>query len=114
MRPATLPYGSRDFSKRHDLRPQAVPANRASRSVLGRGIGLALAAFALGLLLANRNSIASRYLMMIPFMMAVAAIFDTARSMRVTWDFHHGGVVLLLYADMMRLTLIAVWTIWPT
>ena len=113
MKQQALPWPDQDRSAPYERQHTSLAAYSASRSVLGRSMAMALAALVLGLLLTTRNSSASRYMMAFPFALALTATWDTARSMRVTWDLHHGGVVLLLYADMMLLTLIAVWTIWP-
>ncbi len=44
-------------------------------------------------------------LLALPVLMAMGGMTDTARCMRTRWDFYHGGVLLLLYADLMVLVL---------
>ncbi|AFL88451.1 hypothetical protein Terro_2549 [Terriglobus roseus DSM 18391] len=83
------------------------------RSHLARGAALACGAFVLALLLRFYGWDAGRWLMAGPFTLCLIATSDAVRSMHVRWDLHHGGVLFLLYADMMLLTLIAVWTVWP-
>jgi hypothetical protein len=39
-------------------------------------------------------------------MLSLAGAGDTARCMRKQWDFYHAGVLLLLYADLMAITLL--------
>jgi hypothetical protein len=39
-------------------------------------------------------------------LVASAGAADTARCMRRRWDWYHGGVILLLYADLMVLVLL--------
>ncbi len=51
--------------------------------------------------------------MLLAFVLCAAALVDFSRSLRVRWDLYHGGVVFMLYTDMMILTLIAVLTVWP-
>ncbi len=42
-----------------------------------------------------------------PMLVTCAATWDTARCLRKRWDFYHGGVLLLLYVDLMVLLMIA-------
>jgi len=38
---------------------------------------------------------------------ACAATWDTARCLQKRWSFYHGGVLLLLYVDLMVLLMIS-------
>jgi hypothetical protein len=41
------------------------------------------------------------------FLLACAATWDTARCLQKRWSFYHGGVLLLLYVDLMILLMIS-------
>lgn len=40
-------------------------------------------------------------------LIACAATWDTARCLQKRWSFYHGGVLLLLYVDLMILLMIS-------
>jgi hypothetical protein len=42
-----------------------------------------------------------------PLLLACAATWDTARCLQKRWSFYHGGVLLLLYVDLMILLMIS-------
>jgi hypothetical protein len=90
-----------------------LPRFRRSGSKLTRSVLFAVAAIGCALLLRSQGWIANPWSMSVPLALCLAAVRDAIASMRVRWDLHHGGVLFLLYADMMLLTLIAVWMIWP-
>lgn len=96
-----------------DLSPTRSQARSTPRSRVARGATFACTGLMIALYLRTRGPGTDRWLMVVPFLLCVAATGDMVRSMHVRWDLHHGGVLLLLYADMMLLTLIAVWTVWP-
>ena len=45
--------------------------------------------------------------LIVPFLTACAATLDTARCLQKRWSFYHGGVILLLYVDLMILLMIS-------
>ncbi len=51
--------------------------------------------------------------MVFPVLLTLIGIFDTARCMRKRWDFYHAGVLLLLYADVMALSLLTFLFLYP-
>jgi hypothetical protein len=42
-----------------------------------------------------------------PLLVTAAATWDTTRCLQRRWNFYHGGVILLLYVDLMVLLMIA-------
>jgi hypothetical protein len=42
-----------------------------------------------------------------PLLTACAATWDTARCLQRRWSFYHGGVILLIYVDLMILLMIS-------
>jgi len=49
----------------------------------------------------------------LPALVCVAGTIDTARCMRKTWSFYHGGVLLCLYIDLMVLVAILFFLFYP-
>jgi hypothetical protein len=45
--------------------------------------------------------------LIVPLLIACAATWDTARCLQKRWSFYHGGVILLLYVDLMILLMIS-------
>jgi hypothetical protein len=43
----------------------------------------------------------------VPLLLASAATWDTARCLQKRWSFYHGGVILLIYVDLMILLMIS-------
>ncbi|WP_263376904.1 permease [Granulicella aggregans] len=68
-----------------------------------------LAAFPLSGFPHNR---ATLYLV-IPALLAVAGTADTVRCIRRRWSFYHAGVLLCIYMDLMAVTLILVFLLYP-
>ena len=58
---------------------------------------------------ANRPNL----LLVFPLLAALAGTLDTARNMRRRWGWYHGGVVLLLYTELMVLSMIAFFWLYP-
>ena len=48
-----------------------------------------------------------------PFLITCAATWDTARCLQKRWSFYHGGVILLIYVDLMILLMISFLLIAP-
>jgi hypothetical protein len=51
--------------------------------------------------------------MVVPWLAACLATWDTARCLQKRWNFYHGGVILLLYVDLMVLLMITVLALAP-
>ncbi|SEB42130.1 hypothetical protein [Terriglobus roseus] len=116
LTPKPVPANSTPYNGRLPYRvlpPTRYRSARRPRTYVARGVMFAFAGFLCAAFLRVHGSEANRWLMVLPFILCMAATRDAVRSMHVSWDLHHGGVLFLLYADMMLLTLIAVWTIWP-
>jgi hypothetical protein len=45
--------------------------------------------------------------LIVPLLVVCAATWDTARCLQKRWSFYHGGVILLLYVDLMILLMIS-------
>jgi hypothetical protein len=51
--------------------------------------------------------------LVIPTLLAIAGTVDTVRCIRRRWSFYHAGVILCIYMDLMALTLILVFLLYP-
>ena len=51
--------------------------------------------------------------LLLPLAATIAGAWDTARCLQKRWGFYHGGVLLLLYVDLMILVLILVFLLAP-
>ena len=81
---------------------------RLRQHSLVRGIVLAVGAFAMSLELAgfpDINALHSSHWQFLPVILAVWGMAETARCLGRRWSFYHGGVLILLYADLMILAM---------
>ncbi len=52
-------------------------------------------------------------LLILPALTAIAGTADTVRCMQRRWSFYHGGVLLLIYMDLMALCMILFLLLYP-
>ena len=86
--------------------------NPRSRSLL-RGCLLVLSSLAAALLLAGFPNDHPTPLLVFPVLVALAGTIDTVRCMQRRWSFYHGGVLLLIYMDLMALCMILFLLLYP-
>jgi hypothetical protein len=86
--------------------------NPRSRSLL-RGnllvLGSLLAAFFLSDFPRNRPTL----LLAIPALLSLFGTVDTVRCMKPRWSFYHGGVLLCIYMDLMAVSMIIFFFLYP-
>jgi len=51
--------------------------------------------------------------LILPLVLAFGGTLDTMRCLRLRWSFYHGGVILLLYMDIMALAMILFLLFYP-
>lgn len=89
---------------------------RLRQKSLARGAALSLTAFLFSLRLAGfpniENLHGSRW-QLACFVLAIGGMFDIARCLQRRWNFYHGGVLLLLYTNLIILAMIALFAIYP-
>ena len=83
------------------------------RPSLLRGCLLVGLSFLLALLMADFPANRANPFLFLPFFLAATGTIDTARNMRRRWSWYHGGVVLCVYADLMVLSMIAFFWLYP-
>ena len=83
------------------------------RPSLLRGCVLVAGSFSVSLLMADFPANRANPLLFLPLLIAGCGTIDTARNMRRRWTWYHGGVVLCLYAELMVLSMIAFFWLYP-
>ncbi len=86
--------------------------NPRKRSLL-RGSLLVLASLAAAILLSHFPQIHPTPLLVFPTLVAAAGTADTVRCMQRRWSLYHGGVLLLIYMDLMALCMILFLLLYP-
>lgn len=72
-----------------------------------------VASLAMALLCVGFPNVHASGWMVIPAAGAVLGTFETTRCLRRRWSFYHGGVMLLLYADILVLAVIFFLLLYP-
>ena len=81
-----------------------------------RGIVLSLAAFVASLLLAgfpHIENLHGSHWQIVALFAAAWGMAETGRCMRGKWSLYHAGVLILLYSDLVILTLIVFLVAYP-
>ena len=89
---------------------------RIRQRSLVRGILLSLSAFVASLLLAGFPHIENLHgssWQVVSLLVAAWGMAETARCIRGKWSLYHAGVLILLYSDLMILTLIVFLVAYP-
>jgi cobalamin biosynthesis protein CobD/CbiB len=86
--------------------------NPRKRSLL-RGILLVVLSLGLAVRLSGFPAVQPHPLLIIPTLIAMAGTADTVRCMQRRWSFYHGGVLLLIYMDLMALCMILFLLLYP-
>jgi hypothetical protein len=83
------------------------------RKSLLRGTVLVLGSLALAIRWAGFPEAHPTPRLALPTLLALVGTLDTMRCLRLRWSFYHGGVILLLYMDIMALAMILFLLIYP-
>lgn len=86
--------------------------NPRRRSLL-RGILLVLLSLGFALLISGFPVIHTNPFLTLPVLVAVGGTIDTVRCMQRRWSLYHGGVLLLIYMDLMALCMILFLLLYP-
>ena len=86
--------------------------NPRKRSLL-RGSLLVLLSLAGSLLISGFPLVRTNPFLVLPALIALLGIADTVRCMQRRWSFYHGGVLLCLYMDLMAITLVLFFLLYP-
>jgi hypothetical protein len=80
---------------------------------LPRGILLVLTSLLAALLLSGFPQLHATPILILPALAAAVGTADTVRCMQRRWSFYHGGVILLIYMDLMALCMILFLLLYP-
>jgi len=83
------------------------------RRSLVRGTVLVLGSFVAAFPLSGFPHPHPTLLLVIPAVLALLGTFDHIRCMQPRWNFYHGGVILLIYMDLMAVCLILFFLLFP-
>jgi hypothetical protein len=86
--------------------------NPRKRSLL-RGSLLVILSMAAAVYLSGFPNTHPSLLIIVPAVVAIAGTADTVRCMQRRWSFYHGGVLLLIYMDLMALCMILFLLLYP-
>jgi hypothetical protein len=86
--------------------------NLRARSLV-RGTVLVLVSLLMAFRLSGFPNIHPSLLLVLPALLALYGTYETARCLRLRWSFYHGGVLLLLYMDIMALSMILFFLLYP-
>ena len=86
--------------------------NPRNRSLL-RGALLVLLSLGAALLLSDFPNNRANSLITLTAITAIAGTIDHLRCMRTKWSWYHGGVVLLIYMDLMAISMILFFLLYP-
>ncbi|WP_035349795.1 hypothetical protein [Edaphobacter aggregans] len=86
--------------------------NPRNRSLLRGGL-LVLLSLGVALLLSDFPNNRANFFLVLPALTAAAGTLDHLRCMRTRWSWYHGGVVLLIYMDLMALSMILFFLLYP-
>lgn len=87
--------------------PRRFSIFQLQRKSLVRGTVLALGSLWASFHLSGYPEMHSCLWLIVPLLTASAATWDTARCLQKRWSFYHGGVILLIYVDLMILLMIS-------
>ncbi len=80
---------------------------------LARGNLIVLASLAIATPMSGFPHIRANPWLALPMVITVIGTADTVRCMRKRWSFYHGGVLLCLYMDLMAITLVLFFLLYP-
>jgi hypothetical protein len=86
--------------------------NPRKRSLL-RGSLLVLASLAGAIFLSDFPHNHATLLLIVPVLVTIAGTADTVCCMQRRWSFYHGGVLLLIYMDLMALCMVLFFLLYP-
>jgi hypothetical protein len=86
--------------------------NPRKRSLL-RGSLLVIFSMATAVFFSGFPNTHASLLIIFPALVAIVGTADTVRCMQRRWSFYHGGVLLLIYMDLMALCMILFLLLYP-
>jgi hypothetical protein len=88
------------------------PFDIRKRSLL-RGTVLVVGSLFASMLLARWPDDPPSFKLLVPTIVALFGTWDTLRCLRARWSFYHGAVMILLYMDVMVISMILFLFLYP-
>jgi hypothetical protein len=88
------------------------PLDIRQRSLF-RSTALVLGSLVAALLLAHWPDDPPSFKLLVPVLVAFFGTWDTLRCLRARWSFYHGAVMILLYVDVMVISMILFLFLYP-
>jgi hypothetical protein len=86
--------------------------NPRNRSLLRGGL-LVLLSLGVAVLLSDFPRNRANPFLVLPALAAIAGTIDHIRCMKTRWSWYHGGVILLVYTDLMAISMILFFLLYP-
>ena len=83
------------------------------RKSLARGTILVFVSLAISVLLSDFPHNRATPWHILPLVGAIAGTIDHLRCMKTRWSWYHGGVILLVYTDLMAISMILFFLLYP-
>jgi hypothetical protein len=80
---------------------------------LARGNVIVLSSLCIATLMSQAPHLRPMPLLLLPAIGCLVGMADTLRCMQKRWSFYHGGVLLCLYMDLMAVTMVLFYLIYP-
>jgi hypothetical protein len=96
------------------LTPAQAPAffNLRAKS-LPRANAIVLTSLAAATAISHAPHLRPSLWLVLPFLTSLIGTAETVRCMRRRWSFYHGGVLLCIYMDLMAVTLMLFFLLYP-
>jgi hypothetical protein len=78
-----------------------------------RGSLLVLASLAVAIPLSDFPNNHATPLLIFPVIFAILGTADTSRCLQRRWSFYHAGVILLIYMDLMAISMVVFFFLYP-
>lgn len=78
-----------------------------------RASTLVLGSLVIAIPLSHYPHIQRAPLLTLPLLIALIGMADTVRCVQKRWSFYHAGVILCVYMDMMTITLMLFFLVYP-
>jgi hypothetical protein len=80
---------------------------------LARGNLLVLSSVVIATPMSGLPHIHANPLLALPLLLCLIGTADTVRNVQRRWSFYHGGVLLCIYMDLMAITLVLFFLLYP-
>ena len=83
------------------------------RPSLARGIILVFTSVVLAILISRFPHVQPSIFLLIPTLLSFVGTAETVRCIQRRWSFYHAGVILCIYMDLMAVSLILFFLLYP-